>query len=152
MSRRSEGREEPVSTIAFDHIHLVSEDPKAAARWYATMFDGEITAESELREAPQISVAVSGATLLIRGKRPGEVPARTQPMQAFDGYTSHNEWGIDHFGFTYAGDLRALCDEMKGKGAEFIVEPWEFKPGVMICYVAAPDGVSIEVVQARSSD
>ena len=141
-----------MSTIAFDHIHLVSEDPKAAARWYATMFDGEITAESELREAPQISVAVSGATLLIRGKRSGEVPERTQPMQAFDGYSSHNEWGIDHFGFTYDGDLSAFCDELKRKGAEFIVEPWEFKPGVVICYVAAPDGVSIEVVQARSSD
>ena len=28
------------------------------------------------------------------------------------------------------------------------VEPWEFKPGLMLCYIAAPDGVSIEIVQA----
>jgi hypothetical protein len=27
------------------------------------------------------------------------------------------------------------------------VEPWEFKPGLLLCYVAAPDGVSIEIVQ-----
>ena len=140
-----------MSEIAFDHIHLISENPQAAARWYATMFGGEITAESEVRGAPQISVAVRGATLLIRGKRSGEVPERTHPMQAFDGYSSHNEWGIDHFGFTYDGDVIAFCEELKRKGAELLVEPLEFAPGVVICYVAAPDGVSIEVVQARSS-
>ena len=140
-----------MSEIAFDHIHLISEDPHAAAHWYATMFGGEITAESEVRAAPQISVAVPGATLLIRGKRAGEVPQRTQPMQAFDDYSSHNEWGVDHFGFTYDGDLPAFCDELRGKGAEFLVEPREFAPGVVICYLVAPDGVSIEVVQARSS-
>jgi type II secretory pathway component GspD/PulD (secretin) len=28
------------------------------------------------------------------------------------------------------------------------VEPWEFKPGLVLCYVAAPDGVSIELMQA----
>jgi len=28
------------------------------------------------------------------------------------------------------------------------VEPWEFKPGLVLCYVAAPDGVSIELIQA----
>jgi len=28
------------------------------------------------------------------------------------------------------------------------VEPWEFKPGLVLCYVAAPDGVSIEIVQS----
>lgn len=32
------------------------------------------------------------------------------------------------------------------------VEPWEFKPGVVLCYVAAPDGVSIELIQTGSSD
>jgi len=32
------------------------------------------------------------------------------------------------------------------------VEPWEFKPGMVLCYVAAPDGVSIELIQVGSSD
>ena len=31
--------------IAFDHIHLISRDPKAAAHWYQEMFGGEIAAE-----------------------------------------------------------------------------------------------------------
>ena len=68
-------------------------------------------------------------------------------MQHFDGYSSHDEWGTDHFGFTYRGDLRAFCEGLKGKGVRMAVEPWEFKPGMVLCYVAAPDGVSIELIQ-----
>jgi len=29
--------------IAFDHIHLISRDPQAAANWYRDMFGGETT-------------------------------------------------------------------------------------------------------------
>jgi catechol 2,3-dioxygenase-like lactoylglutathione lyase family enzyme len=138
--------------MAFDHIHLISRDPKAAADWYREMFGGEVTALQEnLRGAPQIDVRVGGMTIVIRGRRPGEHPAETQPMHHFDGYSSHDEWGTDHFGFTYRGDLRALCAELKRKGVRMAVEPWEFKPGMVLCYVAAPDGVSIELIQVGSS-
>ncbi len=138
-----------MTALIFDHIHIVSEDPQAAASWYVTMFGAEIAAQKEILGATQITVAISGMRILIRGKRPGEVPARTQPMRPFDGYSSHDEWGTDHFGFTYAGDLTAFCDELKNKGAKLAVEPFEFLPGTLICYVAAPDGVSIEVVQTK---
>lgn len=135
--------------IGFDHVHLISRDAKAAADWYREMFGGEIVAVQEnLRGAPQIDVRIGGVTIVIRGGRPGEVPATTQPFRHFDGYSSHDEWGIDHFGFTYRGDLRAFCEELKGKGVRMAVEAWEFKPGLVLCYVAAPDGVSIELIQA----
>jgi catechol 2,3-dioxygenase-like lactoylglutathione lyase family enzyme len=134
--------------LAFDHIHLISRDPKAAAEWYREMFGGEISAvQDNLRGAPQIDVRVSGVTIVIRGRRPGEHPAETRSMQHFDGFSSHDEWGTDHFGFTYRGDLRAFCAKLKQKGVRMAVEPWEFKPGLVLCYVAAPDGVSIELIQ-----
>ena len=135
--------------IVFDHIHLISRDPQAAAKWYQEMFGGEITAVQEnLKGAPQVDVRVGGMTVVIRGHRPGEEPVDTKPMQHFDGFSSHDEWGTDHFGFTYRGDLMAFCDELKSKGVRMAVEPWEFKPGMVLCYVAAPDGVSIELIQA----
>ena len=134
--------------LAFDHIHLISRDPKAAADWYREMFGGKVTTVQEnLRGAPQLDVQVAGMTIVIRGQRPGEQPAETLPMRDFDGYSSHNEWGTDHFGFSYRGDLRAFCAELKRKGVRMAVEPWEFKPGMVLCYVAAPDGVSIELIQ-----
>lgn len=136
-------------TLAFDHVHLISRDPRETAEWYREMFGGEIThVQDNLRGAPQIDVRVGGMTVVIRGQRPGEQPDTPNPMRAFDGYSSHDGWGTDHFGFTYRGDLRAFCDELKRKGVRMAVEPWEFKPGMVLCYVAAPDGVSIELIQA----
>ena len=140
-----------VGKIAFDHIHLISRDARAAAQWYQDVFGGEVTAVQEnLRGAPQIDVRIGSMTIVIRGQRPGEHPVDTKPMQAFDGFSSHDEWGTDHFGFTYRGDLMAFCDELKKKGVRMAVEPWEFKPGMVLCYVAAPDGVSIELIQAHA--
>ena len=136
--------------IGFDHIHLISRNPHATAKWYEEMFGGEISVvQEDLRGAPQIDVRVGGMTIVVRGQRPGETPATTKPMREFDGFSSHDEWGTDHFGFTYRGDLRAFCDQLKSKGVKMAVEPWEFKPGMVLCYVAAPDGVSIELIQTR---
>ncbi len=138
--------------LGFDHVHLISRDPRAAADWYREMFGGQITAIQEnLRGAAQIDVRVGGMTIVIRGQRPGEQPTEPKPMHAFDGYSSHDTWGTDHFGFTYRGDLRAFCAELKRKGVRMAVEPWEFKPGMVLCYVAAPDGVSIELIQASAT-
>ena len=55
---------------------------------------------------------------------------------------------MDHFAFIYNGDLKIYCEELRNKDVSFNVEPWEFLPGISICYVAAPDGVSIELIQA----
>ena len=137
------------NNLVFDHIHLVSKDPLATAQWYENVLGGEIKGSHELRSAPQINVAIGGATLLIRGQRPGEDPTSPSPMRDFEDYSSHDVWGTDHFGFAYRGDLKALCERIKERGGTIEVEPWEFTPGSLICYVAAPDGVSIEIVQAR---
>ena len=137
--------------LTVDHIHLISGDPQAAADWYRDMLGGEVTnVQHQLRGAPQIDVKVGGMSIVIRGQRPGETPAGARPMQHFDAYSSHDEWGIDHFGFSYRGDLRAFCDTLKAKGVRMAVEAWEFKPGVVLCYVAAPDDVSIEIIQVAA--
>jgi len=135
--------------LKFDHIHLISRDAKAAARWYEDMLAGEILASYELRDALQVNIRVGGAVLIIRDTRPGESPVETRPMQDFVGYSSHDEWGTDHFGYTYYGDLDALAEELTDKGATFTVAPWEFNPGTRLCYLSAPDGVSIEIVEGR---
>ncbi len=135
--------------LAFDHIHLISKDPEAASNWYVDVLGAKILRQRQVRDAPQIRLELGGITLLIRGQRPGEAPVSTKLMQDFEGYSSHNEWGTDHFGFSYRGDLLAYCEEIRAKGAAFVVEPWEFTPGNPICYVSAPDGVSIEIVTAR---
>ncbi len=136
-------------SLSFDHVHLISENPEATAAWYRDILGGEIKASYELRDAPQINIVLGGMTVIVRGKRPGEEPVSTRPMREFEAYSSHNEWGTDHFGFTYRGDLATYCEELRSRGAKFAVEPWEFSPGGLLCYIAAPDGVSIEIVQGK---
>lgn len=135
--------------IVFDHIHIISADPKSSATWYEEMLGGRITGESEIRGGLQINVAFKGVNLLVRGKRPGEEPSRRNNLQSFSGFVSHDHWGTDHFGFRVLGDLNNFCNRLKEKGVTFTVDPYDFVPGVRIAYIEAPDGVSIELVQDK---
>ena len=139
------------ASLVFEHIHIISGDPQSSAAWYADMLGGEITETYELRGAPQIAVVFEGITVLIRGRRPGEDPDRTNSIQSFGDFASHNEWGTDHFAFRVHGDLTEFCNSLKEKGATFSIEPddsigstW----GASIAYLNAPDGVSVELLQA----
>ena len=131
----------------FDHVHIISQDPKASANWYVDVFGATIAAETVTRNAPQIFVDLGGMTIIIRGQRPGEAPTAPRGIQQYDDYASHNEWGTDHFGFLYQGDLRAYCEELRAKGVTFPVPLKDGANGSLLCYVAAPDGVSIELMQ-----
>ena len=138
--------------IVFEHIHIISEDPKSAAAWYVKMLGGKIAGESQTRGAVNISVALQGVNILIRGKRPGEEPGRKNSLQYYNEpapYVSHNQWGTDHFGFVVQGNLDEFAAKLKEKGAVFSVEPYDFLPGSRISYLKAPDNVTIEMVLAR---
>jgi catechol 2,3-dioxygenase-like lactoylglutathione lyase family enzyme len=132
----------------FDHVHIISQDPQAAAKWYVEMFGARIAANTMARGAPQIFVDLGGMTILIRGRRPGEAPVGARPIRQFADFSSHDANGIDHFGFMYHGDLAAFCDELTAKGVTFPVKLKKGVGGNLLCYVAAPDGVSIELMQA----
>ena len=54
-------------TIFFDHIHLISSDPHAAAQWYVEKLGGTIVSTAEVRGAPQVLLEFEGATIIIRG-------------------------------------------------------------------------------------
>lgn len=131
----------------FDHIHIISRDPAAAAEWYEEMFGARIVRHTVSRAAPQIFVELGGMTLIIRGRRAGEDPAAGRPIRPHGDFSSHDTWGTDHFGFLYAGDLSAFCDELRRKGVTFPVELKRGEAGKLLCYVTAPDGVSIELME-----
>ena len=132
----------------FDHVHIISEDPQASATWYVDMFGATIAANTMARGAPQIFVELGGMTILIRGRRPGEEPAPARPIRPYSDFSSHNAWGTDHFGFMYEGDLEVFAAGLRAKGVSFPVELKRGVNGSLLCYVAAPDGVSIELMQA----
>lgn len=131
----------------FDHVHIIARDPHATAKWYVDHFGATLAADTVARGAPQIFVELGGMTILIRGKRPGESPVDTQPIKPYSDFSSHNEWGTDHFGFLYKGDLRAFCGGLAAKGVTFPVPLKAGVNGKLLCYVQAPDNVSIELME-----
>jgi len=133
--------------ITFDHMHLISKDPAAAARWYADIFGGAIVEETEMRGAPHIVVDISGVRMLIRGRRSGENPGDVKPFKHAESFMGHEQWGADHFGFKVAGDFAEYCTMIKTKGVTFLVDPMALASGKRIAFIQGYDGESIELVE-----
>lgn len=133
--------------FTFDHVHIIARDPHASAQWFVDMLGATIAADTVARGAPQIFVSLGGMTILIRGQRPGETPVSGQPIRPFGDFSSHNAWGTDHFGFMFRGDLTAFCAGLAAKGVTFPVPLKAGVNGSLLCYIQAPDNVSIELMQ-----
>jgi len=129
----------PDAKLSFDHVHLVAKDPQATAQWYVDKLDGQIWKSAEIGGAPQVYVNVAGAIVIVRGQRDGE-SAQGKPGL---------EWGVDHFGLRVHGDFDGFCEGLRHKGVTFDKEPTEFNPSTRIAFIAAPDGVSIELLNRK---
>jgi catechol 2,3-dioxygenase-like lactoylglutathione lyase family enzyme len=127
------------ANVVFDHVHLISENPEATANWYSDKLGGEIVGSGEVRGAPSIQVSFKGATIIVRGQRPGEEVAEKPGL----------EWGTDHFGFQIDGDFDGFCSELKNKGVTFTMDPVDFTPTVRIAFIKDPDGALIELLQRK---
>jgi catechol 2,3-dioxygenase-like lactoylglutathione lyase family enzyme len=115
---------------------LRSPDPEATAQWFERMFGAEII-RSIQDGAPRIDLKLGGANIFIAPVQPGDGvnPPPVTPYQ-----------GLDHFGLTVRG-IDAIAAELKAKGAEFTKEPFTIRPGVRICFIRGPQGVSIELLE-----
>jgi catechol 2,3-dioxygenase-like lactoylglutathione lyase family enzyme len=131
----------------FDHVHIIARDPRGSAKWYVDMLGATITDDTTAYGAPQIFLELGGAIIIIRSVREGENVADTKPIKSYGKFSSHAEWGTDHFGYLYKGDLTAFCAELRAKGVQFPVELKRGLNGSLLCYISAPDNVSIELME-----
>lgn len=69
------------------------------------------------------------------------------PIWSQSDFSSHGEWGTDHVDFLFVGDLEAFCAELQDKGVTFPVPLKHGVYGKLLCYAAAPDHVSIELME-----
>jgi lactoylglutathione lyase len=119
----------------WDHIHLRSPDPEATAAWFERMLGAEVI-RSTVQGKPRIDLKLGGADVFIMPVGAGDKvnPPPVTPYQ-----------GLDHFGLAVSG-IDAVADELKGKGVEFTREPTTIRPGVRICFLRGPQGISIELL------
>jgi catechol 2,3-dioxygenase-like lactoylglutathione lyase family enzyme len=136
---RGEKTTMPDASIAFDHVHLVSKDPRAAVDWYVEKLGGKVIRSAEAQGAPQISVSLGDAMIIVRGQRPAEQAAEKPGVQ----------WGVDHFGMRVTGDFDGFCAKLRSEGVAFNKEPTDINPVTRIAFIQAPDGVSIELLNRK---
>jgi len=119
----------------WDHVHLRTADPEGMAKWFESTLGAEII-RSMQQGQPRIDLKLGGANIFIAPVTPGD-GVNTAPV------TPHR--GLDHFGLTVSG-IDAIATELKKKGVEFTREPTTVRPGVRICFIRGPEGVSIELL------
>ena len=118
--------------VTWDHVHLRSPDPEAMAAWLEDVLGGEI-----VRGPGRIDVKLGGAMVFIA------------PVTSGDGVSAapgHPHQGLDHLGLSVK-DIDAVAAEIKTKGVEFTTEPYTIRPGVRICFIRGPQGISIELLE-----
>ena len=104
--------------------------------FYAKMFGGEVAARLELPHLKMVRMNVGGVILSLSPLPDGvEVPASGAGAQ----------WGMYELGFEVEDTYKAV-EELKAKGAEFIKETFEVRPGVQVAFMKALDGVQIEIL------
>ena len=121
--------------ISWDHVHLRTTDPEAMAKWFESMFGAEVI-RSMQQGKPRIDLKLGGGNIFIAPVAAGE-GVNAAPVTPYR--------GLDHFGLAVSG-IDAIAAELKRKGVEFTREPTTVRPGVRICFLRGPEGVSIELL------
>jgi catechol 2,3-dioxygenase-like lactoylglutathione lyase family enzyme len=124
-----------MAQLTWDHIHLRTVNPEAMAQWFETMLGAEVLRSTQ-EGKPRIDLRLGGANIFIA------------PVAAGDGVNAAPTIpyrGLDHFGLSVNG-IDAIAADLKKKGVEFTKEPTTVRPGVRICFIRAPEGVSIELL------
>jgi catechol 2,3-dioxygenase-like lactoylglutathione lyase family enzyme len=119
----------------WDHVHIRTPNVEETAQWFERMLGAEVL-RSQQQGAPRIDLKIGGQNVFLA------------PVAAGDGVASPPATpyqGLDHFGLTVSG-IDAIAAELKAKGVEFTKEPTTVRPGVRICFIRGPQGVSIELL------
>ena len=124
-----------MSTFTYDHIHIRSRDPEKTAAYYERMFGAEIIRSTQ-QGMPRVDIRLGGAMIFTAQVNPGDAvnPAPVTPYQ-----------GLDHFGLAVSG-IDAIAADLRKKGVEFTKEPHSPRPGIKICFLRGPQGISIELL------
>ena len=124
-------------TYHFEHIHLLSRDPKTTAQYYRKMFDAEVIETAQPDGSTRVDVDLNGLAIFILPVAPGENVA----LSPVDPYL-----GLDHFGLR-VNNLDETAIELKRRGCEFVKEPRTVRPGLRIAYIRGPENVRIELLE-----
>ena len=124
-----------MAKYTWDHIHLRTTNPEVMAKWFEEKLGAEVVRTMQ-QGKPRIDLKLGGASIFIAPVAEGDGTngAPTIPYR-----------GLDHFGLAVNG-IDEIAADLKKKGVEFTREPTTVRPGTRVCFIKAPEGVSIELL------
>jgi lactoylglutathione lyase len=124
-----------LTKYTWDHIHLRTADPEAMAKWFEEKLGAEVIRTMQ-QGKPRIDLKLGGASIFIAPVASGD-GTNAAPAIPYR--------GLDHFGLSVSG-IDEIAADLKKKGVEFTREPTTVRPGTRVCFIKAPEGVSIELL------
>jgi catechol 2,3-dioxygenase-like lactoylglutathione lyase family enzyme len=132
---------------SLDHIHIYAEDPEASARFYERHFEAkEVHRNTGEDGEVQLFLALGNQIVVVGSFPAGMTPG--DPPESGDGAYVHG-YGVAHFGLRVL-DIAAAIKELSTAGVQLIGERSQGFSGLEYAYLAAPDGVVIELTQYQT--
>ena len=114
-----------------NHVHLKSRDPQKTAQWYVDNLGAKIVAE----------IGTNGYRLDLHG-----VTVNVTGKIATQDHEQH--YGIEHLAVD-TDDIAGVVAKLKSNGAR-VLEELKAADGRQIFFIEDPDGVYLEVLEARN--
>ena len=128
---------------SFDHIHIYSKNPVEAARFYVQFLGGEKLYKKASDFGLRIFLSLGGQIIVI-GPYPSDRVDSSSVDQ--DNKPHKHQFGLDHFGIRVK-DLETAVQELREQGVPVLTEPVGGPSGIKYAFIAAPDGVIIELTE-----
>ena len=127
-----------------DHIHIYSQEPELSVAFYIDHFDAQELFRNENVHCQTRIFLSLGEQLLVIGLFPPGIEPSVPPALG-DGAYSHG-FGVAHFGLKVQ-DIEAAATELRNAGVSLLGDPVHESTGLSYLYLAAPDGVLVELTQ-----
>lgn len=133
-----------MDVISLDHLHVYAAAPEASARFYVEHFGAtEIARNNNINGDLRIFLSLGGQVLVL-GDFPKGLTAK-MPGEPGDGAYKAG-FGIAHIGLRVASVEKALV-ELAAKDVAILGQEQRDETGLTYAYIAAPDGMVIELTQ-----
>jgi catechol 2,3-dioxygenase-like lactoylglutathione lyase family enzyme len=122
--------------FSWDHTHIKTYDVPATATWLQTFLGAANVAGTSVSEA-RADLMIGGTKVIVTQVKEGDGVNATPAIP----YA-----GFEHFGLGVK-DLDKVAADLKAQGVEFTREPVTPRPGLRICFIRSPQGISIELLE-----
>jgi len=137
-----------VRVESIDHIHIYAANPEESAEFYQLHFEA-MQAHRNINTNGDVRIFLAlGGQIIVLGSFPTGM-ASLPPPDVGDGAYVHG-FGVAHFGLRVA-DLEAAVDELSASGVRVLSEVVHEPSGLSYAYIAAPDGVVLELTQYETA-